>query len=186
MVLGTTPGIADHIGSVVRAIRIRPAGRGICSPLEDSDQDHALDMTHEFTHAVQMQEGDWHGQSVASAVFAEGLAMRVTEHLHPGFPADIYTTSSPVWLEKCKTSLPQVLDDLREHGADPGAQAVSKFIYGTGPTGIDREVYCGGWFVVGRMLSDGVSFSTLGRMTQAEAEARIAATIGSLLTSSAP
>jgi hypothetical protein len=157
----------------------------IAIPLEDSAQDHALDMTHEFTHAVQMQEGGWHSQSVASSVFAEGLAMRVTEHLNAGFPANIYTTSSPAWLEKCKGSLPQVLNELREHSADSGAQAVSKFTYGTGTAGINREVYCGGWFVMGRMLSNGVSFSTLGRMTQAEAEARVAATIDSLLTSSA-
>jgi hypothetical protein len=46
----------------------------------------------------------------------------------------------------------------------------SKFTYGTGTAGIDREVYCGDWFVVGRMLSDGVSFSTLGRMSQTEAQ----------------
>jgi len=61
----------------------------IAIPLEDSAQDHALDMTHEFTHAVQMQEGGWNSQSVASAVFAEGLAMRVTEHFNPGFPENI-------------------------------------------------------------------------------------------------
>jgi hypothetical protein len=121
-------------------------------------------MTHEFTHAVQMQEGGWNSQSVASAVFAEGLATRVTEHLNPGFPANIYTTSSSVGLEKCKASLPEILNELREHGADSGAQAVSKFTYGTGTAGINREVYRGGWFVVGRMLSDGVSFSTLGWM----------------------
>jgi hypothetical protein len=46
--------------------------------------------------------------------------------------------------------------------------------------GIDCEVYCGRWFVVGRMLSDRVSFSTLRRMSQTEAEARVAATIDSL------
>jgi hypothetical protein len=157
----------------------------IAIPLEDSAQDHALDMTHEFTHAVQMQEGGWKSQSVASAVFAEGLAMRVTEQLNPGFPANVYTTSSPVWLEKCKASLPQVFNELREHRADSGAQAVSKFTYGTGTAGIDREVYCGGWFVMGRILSDGVSFTALGRMTQTEAEARVAATIDSLLASTA-
>ena len=158
----------------------------IAIPLEDSAQDHALDMTHEFTHAVQMQEGGWNSQSVASAIFAEGLATRVTEHLNPGFPANIYTTSSSAWLEKCTASLPQVLNELREHRADAGAQAVSKFTYGTGTAGINREVYCGGWFIVGRMLSDGVSFSTLARMTRAEAEARVATTIDSLLSSSAP
>ena len=157
----------------------------IAIPLEDSAQDRALGMTHEFTHAVQMQAGCWNGQSVASTVFAEGLAMRVTEHLNPGLPENIYT-GPPAWLEKCTASLPQVLNELKEHGADSGAEAVSKFTYGTGTAGIGREVYCGGWFVMGKLLSDGVSFSTLGRMTQAEAEARVAATIDFLLTSNAP
>jgi hypothetical protein len=157
----------------------------IAIPLEDSTQDHALSMTHEFTHAVQMQEGGWNHQSVASTVFTEGLAMRVTEHLNPGFTTDIYTTSSPEWLERCTASLPQVLRELREHAADLGAEAASKFTYGTGTAGLDREVYCGGWFVVGKMLSDGVSYSALGRMNQAEAEANVAATIDSLLASHA-
>lgn len=152
----------------------------ISIPLEDSDKDHALDMTHEFTHAVQMQMGAWSGQSVASQIFAEGLAMRVTERLNPGFPASVYATGSPEWMVQCETHLPEVLADLREHIAESGAEAVSQFTFGTGATGIHREVYCGGWFVVGKMLNDGATFPQLGRLHEDEANARVAATIDTL------
>jgi hypothetical protein len=153
----------------------------ISIPLEDSDQNHALDMTHEFTHAVQMQMGSWSRQNVASAIFSEGLAMRVTEHLNPGFPPYIYATSSPEWMGQCESSLPQVLSDLKQHLADTGAEAVSKFTLGAGAAGIKREVYCGGWFVVGKLLHDGMTFPQLGKLKQDEAEAKIAATFAVML-----
>lgn len=165
------------------AMGIKDGVSTIAIPLEDSDQDHALDMTHEFTHAVQMQTAGWNRQSVASAVFAEGLAIHVTQQLNPGSPENIYTTSTPEWLEKCKANLPVVLADLKDHSADAGAQAVSKFTLGTGFAGIDREVYCGGWFVVGRMLSDGVSYYDLGHMGETEAEKAVVSTIDELLAS---
>jgi hypothetical protein len=156
----------------------------ISIPLEDSDQDHALDMTHEFTHAVQMQMGSWTRQDVASAIFAEGLAMRVTGRLNPGFSAYTYATSSPEWMGQCETDLPQVLAELKQHLADSGAEAVSKFTLGTGAAGINREIYCGGWFVVGKLLNDGVTFPQLGKMKQVEADARVDAAIDAMLEAS--
>jgi hypothetical protein len=158
----------------------------ISIPLEDSDQNHALDMTHEFTHAVQMQIGSWSKQDVASAIFAEGLAMRVTERLNPGFAPSIYTTSSPEWMRQCEMRLPRVLAELKEHLADGGAEAVSKFMLGTGTAGINREVYCGGWFIVGKLLGDGMTFSQLAKLKQDDAEARVAATIDVMLEATGP
>ena len=140
-------------------------------------------MTHEFTHAVQMQMGSWSGQSVASQIFAEGLAMRVTERLIPGFPPQTYTGGSVEWMQQCEARLPQVLSDLKQHLADTGAEAVSGFTLGAGSAGIKREVYCGGWFVVGKLLHDQMTFPQLGRLKQDQAEARIAATVDVMLKS---
>jgi hypothetical protein len=98
--------------------------------LEDSDQDHTRAMTLEFTHAVEMQMGSWSGQSGASQIFAEGLAMRVTECLNPGLPAEIYTAGSADWIEQCEARRPQVLSDLSQHLGDTGAEAVSRFTVG--------------------------------------------------------
>jgi hypothetical protein len=117
----------------------------ISIPLEDSDQDHALGMTHEFTHAVQMQLGSWNGQSVASQIFAEGFAMRVTERLNPGFPTQSYTGGSAEWMQQCEARLPQILSDLNQQLGDKGAEALSRFTVGAGAAGLDREVYCAGW-----------------------------------------
>jgi hypothetical protein len=37
---------------------------------------------------------DWQ-RSIAHTIFAEGLAMRVTQHLHPGLPDKDYVANSP-------------------------------------------------------------------------------------------
>ena len=143
----------------------------IAIPLEDSEEEHALDMTHEFAHAVQSQIGKgWDQQSVASAVFSEGLAMRITEKLEPGLSANAYATSSPEWFRSCQTELPKVLAELEPHLADQGADAVAKFIYQTGSAGIDREIYCAGWTIIGDLQKHGFSLRRLGSMSRAEAE----------------
>jgi hypothetical protein len=143
----------------------------IAIPLEDSDREHALDMTHEFTHAVQRQIGKgWDQQSVASAIFSEGLAMHVTEKLEPGLPANAYATSSPEWLQSCQARLAQVFAELRPHLPDQGAEAVANFVYQTGSAGIDREIYCAGWVFVGDLQRHGFSLRRLGAMSRAEAE----------------
>jgi hypothetical protein len=156
----------------------------ISIPLEDSDQDHALDMTHEFTHAVRMQMGSWEGQSVASQIFAERLAMRVTQRLNPGFPASVYTTSSPGWMTQCEDQLPAVLADLKEHLSEEGAEAVSRFTVAKGAAGIRREIYWCGWFVVGKILTQRVTFPQLARLPESQADLQVAATINLLLASS--
>jgi hypothetical protein len=164
------------------AMGLRDGVSTIAIPLEDSDQDHALDMTHEFTHAVQMQMGGgWDKQYVGTALFTEGLAMRVTEHLNPGLPANLYTSSNKEWLDRCTNKLPAVLADMLEHREDMGATAVSKFTFGTGAAGIEREVYCAGWFVIGELLKEGVTFPQLARLTQPEAQEKVHATILALL-----
>ncbi len=154
----------------------------IAIPLEDSDQDRDLDMTHEFTHAVQMQMGGWSKQDVASAIFAEGLAMKVTEHLHPGLTSNVYAASTPEWMHRCSADLPAVLHDLQLHITDTGAEAVSKLIYGTGAAGIEREVYCGGWFVVEKMMEEGMTYAQLGQLKQSDAEARVTTTLKLMLS----
>lgn len=155
----------------------------VAIPLEDSDQDHTLDLTHEFTHAVEMQQGGWTGQSVASAVFTEGLATQVTRHLLPGSAANVYTASTPEWMQECSNKLPEVLRDLKAHLSDQGPEAVSQFTFGTGAAGLQREIYCGGWFVVGRLLRDGATYPQLGNLSRPEAEQKVASTIDLMLGS---
>ena len=145
----------------------------IAIPLEDSDLDHALDMTHEMTHAVQRSSGHWEGQTVGGAIFSEGLAMRTTEKLNSGYEPYIYTASTPEWLHDCQAKLPEVFRDLGGHLNDAGAEAVSKFTIAKGATGLNREVYCAGWFIVGRLLEQERSYSDLAGLTQGDAIALV-------------
>jgi hypothetical protein len=135
---------------------------------------------------VQRQMGTgWDQQSVASAIFSEGLAMRVTQRLEPGLPTNDYSASSPEWLKSCQTRVPQVLAELEPHLADQGADAVAKFIYQTGTAGIDREIYCAGWVVVGDLQRRGLSLRRLGGMSRTEAERIVAREVSHRLHASA-
>lgn len=163
------------------ATGLRDGVSTIAIPLEDSDEQHTLDMTHEFTHAVQMQQGNWSGHSVGSSLFAEGLAMRVAEQILPGATPNTYTASSPEWMQQCTAELPTVLEDLRPHLDDQGADAVSLFIYGSGTTGLKREVYCGGWFVLGRLLHEGHTFKELGNLSRPDAERMVGTEVDQML-----
>lgn len=146
----------------------------IAIPIEESNAELALSMTHEFTHAVQRSSGQWAGQTVGGAIFSEGLAMRVTEKLNPGFSPETYTTSTKEWLDTCAAKLPEVFRDLQGHLNDTGGQAVSQFTLQKGGAGFDREIYCAGWFTVGRLLQEGKSFPALARLPQADAIGLIA------------
>lgn len=146
----------------------------IAIPLEESNTEMALSMTHEFTHAVQRSSGRWVGQTVGGAIFSEGLAMRVTEKLNPGFPPQTYTTSTKEWLDTCAAKLPEVFNDLEGHLNDTGAEAVSKFTLAKAGAGFDREIYCAGWLIVGRLLEEGRSFSELASLPQPDAVSLVA------------
>jgi hypothetical protein len=141
----------------------------VAIPLEESNAELALSMTHEFTHAVQRSAGHWEGQTVGGAIFSEGLAMRVTERLDPGFQPYTYTTSTQEWLNTCQAKLPEVLRDLSDHLNDTRAKAVSNFTMTKGGAGLDREVYCAGWIIVGHLLDQGRKFSELASIPQANA-----------------
>lgn len=63
-------------------------------PVEGEGLD--LIMTHELTHVVEGEEAGlsfgWQ-RTIAHTIFAEGLAMRVTQYLHPGRPDTAYVAS---------------------------------------------------------------------------------------------
>lgn len=155
----------------------------IAIPLEESNTEMALSMTHEFTHAVQRSSGRWAGQTVGGAIFSEGLAMRVTEKLNPGFSPQTYTTSTKEWLDTCATKLPEVFNDLEGHLNDTGAEAVSKFTVQKGGAGLDREIYCAGWFTAGSLLKEGRSFPELASLPQPDAVSLVAEQIKEWRTS---
>ncbi len=101
--------------------------------------------------------------------------MHVTEKLNPGFGQEVYAASTTEWIDSCHTKLPEVLADLRTHLNEEGAQAVSKFTFSKGSAGIEREVYCAGWVVVGDLLNTGHTYHDLAVMNRNGASDAVAA-----------
>ncbi len=132
----------------------------------------ALSMTHEFTHVVEAEQAHlslgW-TRSIAHTVFAEGLAMRACEKLHPGLTAKEYVGElSPNWFSRAHDKRAAIFADLAQHLSDSNSAAVLKYTMGTGGAGIDREAYYAGWFVIDDLLTHGWSFPRLARVSDAE------------------
>ena len=59
--------------------------------------------------------------------------------------------------------LPQILNGIKENMTVNTADAISKFTFGTGTTGLNREAYYAGWVVVGELERQGLSLSKIAR-----------------------
>jgi hypothetical protein len=133
----------------------------IAIPIEAGDPEKS--MIHEFTHAVHRSRGcadfkSGYGQSLGELVISEGVAMRVVQELVPGHPEYYYVAHAQEWLDTARARRKEILDGVRAHTGDVGADAVQRFTFGKGTTGLAREAYYAGWEIVGELLRSGMSF----------------------------
>jgi dienelactone hydrolase len=144
----------------------------IALPIEVAGSE--LTMTHEFVHIVNEALGHlWENgeQTIATLAFTEGLAMRATQDLHPNAPEYSYVSLAPDWFDSCKETHEEVLEGMIPHLLDSGQEAITRFTYGTGSTGLTREAYCGGWYAVGYLLRHGWTFKSLAHLDRAQIDA---------------
>ena len=136
--------------------------------IEVEDRKAGLLLAHEFTHAVEAEQAglslDWK-RSLAHTIFAEGLAMRVVQALHPGGKAEEYVGEfSPHWFERSLEKRQAILRDLAPHLGADNPDTVMLYTMGIGGVGIEREAYFAGWLVVGDLLQHGWTFPRLARV----------------------
>jgi hypothetical protein len=163
------------------------ASRGLITvyvPVEEDAAWRELVMVHEMTHAVHHRvagysEG-WE-RSIGRTLFAEGLAARATEALHPGRPAAAYLEHRPGWLAAADSRGDDILRGILPHLRESDAQTVMRFTMGTGTTGTEREAYYAGWRVVGHLLQRGYTFPQLARIPESDAPALVEAAIREML-----
>lgn len=138
-------------------------------PLETIDPD-GLTIAHEGTHVVHMllsgQPGQWE-RSLAAIAIQEGLAMHVACELNPGrSDEDCVGGSSGYWAQAAgrkEAILRGAKDELSR--SDPATAA--KYTYGNGNTGLRREGYAIGWWVVAQLRHDGMSLAQIARIDTA-------------------
>jgi hypothetical protein len=130
-----------------------------------------LQLAHEMSHSVHFQIADVKnsfGAPIGETIFLEGLAMHAAKALVPGLPDASYTelTSEPGWLARCSANKAAVMTGILPNLNKAGPDVATKFTFGKGTTGMDRELYCAGWFVVGKLLASGTSFPKLARIPE--------------------
>lgn len=157
----------------------------VAVPVEISAQARGPVMTHEFVHAVQISMGTMSGgweRSIGETILAEGLAMRVTQHLYPRHPSTefVETPDEPGWLGRADKLRPALLRDVRSVLSSTKSDDVFRFTMGKGPAGIDREAYYVGWEVVGYWLSHGLTYADIARIPEGQAPQRVAEAIDAL------
>ncbi|HET6170198.1 MAG TPA: hypothetical protein VFE01_08455, partial [Terracidiphilus sp.] len=142
-------------------------------------QGSTMILTHEFTHVVEAEQAnlslDWK-RPVAHTIFAEGLAMRVTQQIHPGQPDKEYVGEfTPNWFARAKQKQGAILADIAPHLAESDSSAIMRYTMGTGGAGVEREAYLAGWLVIGDLLANGWTFPRLARVTDSEMPALVSA-----------
>lgn len=122
-------------------------------------------MAHEFTHVIEAEQAGlsvtWQ-RTIAQTVFAEGLAMRVTQKLLPGLADKEYIGEfSPDWFNRSTAKRIEILEDIEAHLNESSDAAVYRYTMGRGGAGLEREAYYTGWLVVGDLLDHGWTLSSL-------------------------
>jgi len=138
----------------------------VVMPVENPMLD--VQLAHEMSHSVNFQLADVKnsfGAPIGETIFLEGLAMHANKALVPGLPDAKYTelASEPGWLERCTANRVRVMKGILPYLNDSGPSVATRFTFGSGTTGMDRELYCAGWLVVGHMLAAGKTFPQLAR-----------------------
>ncbi len=158
----------------------------VALPVEQGPYERGPMMAHEFVHAVHISMGTNAGgwiRTIGETVLAEGLAMRVAQHLYPDRPAASFVEMStePGWLAKSEGQRSAILTDVKSALASNKSDDLLRFTMGAGPTGLDREAYYAGWVVVDYWTRHGLSFADIARIPEAQAPGRVGAAIDAIL-----
>ena len=111
----------------------------------------------------------------------EGLAITAAMRVTPGYPERDYLEFHPGWLAKCREKDREILAGIRPFLADSSNETLSRFIFGAGSSGLEREVYYAGYRAVGHLLKRGRTLAQLARVDEADTPALMNATLAEIL-----
>lgn len=131
----------------------------VAIPIEQEPQRRALLLPHEIAHAVHFAKADLTGgweRSIATTIVTEGVAMHATAMIEPNHPVEAYVEFSPNWWKACTAKKQQILQGIRPYLSNAASETVQRFTVGEGTTGLEREAYAAGWWIVERWMEQGV------------------------------
>lgn len=167
------------------AYAVGDKGRPVVNiPVEMDPADRALVFPHEMTHAVHMKlaglSGGWE-RSIAATMMQEGLAMHVAREVTPGHPDAAYVEYSPGWWASVQPRKAEILKGVVPALSAKDGETVFRFTMGTGPTGMQREAYAAGWFVIDHLRGKGMTLAQIARIAEAEMPATVQRAIEEML-----
>lgn len=156
----------------------------VCIPVEPELQKRALLLPHELAHAVHFAKaqltGGWE-RSIATTMVSEGVAMHTTAVVEPGHSVEAYVEYSPGWWKACAERKLHILQGIRPYLSDSASGTVRRFTMGEGSTGLEREAYAAGWWVVGWWLEHGIGLPEIASWPEEEHVEKVACVVDELL-----
>lgn len=143
----------------------------VCVPLEMEPGFRKRVFAHEMTHAVHMAVGRLSGgweRSIGATLIQEGLAMHVSREVVPGLTERDYVGGEDGWWTAAKRRRADILAGMEPYLEAKDGETVFKFTIGQGTTGLNREAYVAGWFVIQALRAEGMSFARIARIPEAE------------------
>lgn len=156
----------------------------VCMPIEQKPQLRALLLTHELAHAVHFAKADLEGgweRTIATTIVSEGVATHTTAVVEPGRPDWAYVGSSPDWWTACLENKSQILRGIRSYLSDSSSETVQRFTIGRGATGLEREAYAAGWWVVERWLEQGLDLPEIASWREETLVEKVAAALDEMM-----
>lgn len=147
------------------------AGNPVVSiPVEAGAERRRRQLVHELTHAVHIRlaglSGGW-SRTIGATVVEEGLAMHVVRAAYPDLPIEECVGGRPGWWARAQALHAPILRDVVESADASDGAIVYRFTAGTGPSGIEREAYAAGWWIVDRLLERGMTLGQIARVPEA-------------------
>lgn len=140
-------------------------------PVEMSDTMRPLILAHEITHAVHTRvaglSGGWE-RSIGATLMQEGLAVHVARELHPGLAMAQYIEHRPGWWASVAARKHEVLRDVRSVLTRQDGETVFRYTIGEGPSGLEREAYAAGWWVIEHLRSHGMTLAQIARIRESD------------------
>lgn len=152
-------------------------------PLESS-RNPALRLAHEGTHAVHMLvsglAGKWE-RSLAATALLEGVAMHASCQVTGGGDAAACIGVDPANWQQALAARRAMLAGARAELSLSDGKTVAKYTMGQGTTGMRREAYYIGWWVVAKLVQDGMMLAQIARVQEADIPGLVDKVIAGLL-----
>jgi len=133
----------------------------------EAGTNRAVEQAHELTHAVHTRlaglSGGWE-RSIAQTLLQEGLAMHVSREAVPGLPVAAYVTHKPEWWAAAQARKAAILADVMASLEAKDGASVYRQTIGQGASGLTRQAYAAGWWVVEDMRAHGMTLAQIARI----------------------